>query len=44
LLRRGACHRARIRAIRWLFAMTSRLGTPPKTKTEASLPPFCIQQ
>src|SRR5450759_2434598 len=26
LLRRGACHRARIRATRWLLAMTLRLS------------------
>ncbi len=31
LLRRGACHRARIRATRWLLAMTGRAATSCRT-------------
>src|SRR5688572_25849258 len=36
LLRRGACHRARIRATRWLLAMTRRqLSLPPRPQFQA---------
>src|SRR3954469_16504433 len=37
LLRRGACHRARIRAIRWLLAMTDWLPAKPGNVSPASV-------
>src|SRR5471032_1024897 len=37
LLRRGACHRARIRATRWLLAMTTQAWPLPPSLTRLGI-------